>query len=150
HRLAEASKAKSDFLARMSHELRTPLNAVIGFSEMIRDATVGPLGARYREYGGGIAKSGQHLQNIINDILDISKVEGGHLELREEIVSIEEVVESCRRIVAAMADRAGVKLDLSAGNSLPYLRCDRLRFRQILLNLMSNAVKFTAEGGRVT
>src|SRR5262249_45821152 len=104
----------------------------------------------YREYGGDIAKAGQHLQNIINDILDISKVEGGRLELREEMVSVDEIVEACLRIVAAMADRAGGTLHVAIANPSPFLRCERLRFRQILLNLMSNAVKFTPTGGRVT
>ena len=148
-RLAEASKAKSDFLASVSHELRTPLNAIIGFSEMIRDAVIGPLDASYREYGGDINESGRHLQNIINDILDISKIEGGRLELRDEIVSIGETAEACRRIVAAMAEAAGVSLSLNISGALPLIRSDQVRFRQILLNLMSNAVKFTPAGGRV-
>ena len=147
--LAEASKAKSDFLARMSHELRTPLNAIIGFSEMVRDAVIGPLDARYREYGGDINGAGRHLQNIINDILDISKLEDGRLELRDEIVSIGETVEACRRIVAAMAEAAGISLSINIPGSLPLIRSDQLRFRQILLNLMSNGVKFTPAGGRV-
>jgi len=133
----------------MSHELRTPLNAVIGFSEMIRDAIIGPLDARYREYGNDISGAGRHLQNIINDILDISKIEGGRLELRDELVSIGETVEACRRIVAAMAEAASVALSIEVPSSLPLIRSDPLRLRQILLNLMSNAVKFTPAGGRV-
>jgi signal transduction histidine kinase len=148
--LAEASRAKSEFIARMSHELRTPLNAIIGFSEMIREAMIGPLDARYRAYGGDIHSAGRHLQNVINDILDISKIEGGRLELRDELVSIEDMLESSRRIVAAMAEATGVALSLDIPASLPLLRCDALRFRQILLNLMSNAVKFTPAGGSVT
>jgi len=148
-KLAEASKAKSDFLASVSHELRTPLNAIIGFSEMIRDSLIGPLDARYREYGADINQSGRHLQNIINDILDISKIEGGRLELREEMVSIGETVRACRRIVEAMATTAGVTLAIDVASSLPPIRADQLRFQQILLNLMSNAVKFTPAGGRV-
>jgi len=148
--LAEASKAKSDFLANVSHELRTPLNAVIGFSEMIRDAVLGPVDARYRDYGAYICQSGRHLQSIINDILDISKIEGGRLVLREEVVSVGESVEACRRIVAAMAETAEVALSASVSRTLPPMRLDPLRFQQILLNLMSNAVKFTPAGGRVT
>lgn len=148
--LVEASRAKSAFLAGMSHELRTPLNAIIGFSEMIRDAVMGPLDARYRGYGGDIHESGRHLLNIINDILDISKIEGGRLELREETVSIGAAAEACRRIVATMADAAGVSLAIEIPASLPLIRADRLRFQQILLNLMSNAVKFTPSGGRVS
>jgi protein-histidine pros-kinase len=147
--LAQASKAKSDFLASMSHELRTPLNAIIGFSELIRDAFIGPLDARYRDYGGYINESGRHLQNIINDILDISKIEGGRLELRNEVVSIGETAEACRRIVEAMARAADVSLSVNVSGSLPPIRSDQLRFQQILLNLMSNAVKFTPAGGRV-
>jgi len=148
--LVEASRAKSAFLAGMSHELRTPLNAIIGFSEMIRDAVMGPLDVRYRGYGGDIHESGRHLLDIINDILDISKIEGGRLELREETLSVGETAEACRRIVAAMADAAGVSLAIEIPGSLPCVRADRLRFQQILLNLMSNAVKFTPSGGRVS
>ena len=149
-RLAEASKAKSEFIAHMSHELRTPLNAIIGFSEMICEAMVGPLDARYRGYGADIHGAGRHLQNVINDILDIAKIEGGRLELRDEPVSIEDMIESCRRIVVAMAEATGVALAVEIPQSLPLLRCDALRFRQILLNLMSNAVKFTPAGGSAT
>jgi PAS domain S-box-containing protein len=148
--LAEANKVKSDFLANMSHELRTPLNAIIGFSEMIRDAMIGPLDARYREYGGDINNSGRHLRDIINDILDISKIESGGLVLREEMVSIAETAEACRRIVTAMANDAGVTLSIDVPDSLPLVRLDQVRFQQILLNLMSNAVKFTPEGGNVS
>ena len=148
-RLQEASKAKSDFLANMSHELRTPLNAIIGFSEMIRDAVIGPLDARYREYGRDIHVSGSHLHKIINDILDISKIESGRLELRDEIVSVKDTLETCRRTLAAMADAAGVALSLHVSGVLPSIRSDQVRFQQILLNLMSNAVKFTPAGGRV-
>lgn len=147
--LAEASKTKSEFLASVSHELRTPLNAIIGFSEMIRDAIIGPVDARYREYAGDISEAGRHLQNIINDILDISKVEGGRLELRDETVSISDTIESCRRIVSTMADAAEVSLAIDISDTLPLIRADEMRFRQILLNLMSNAVKFTPAGGRV-
>jgi len=148
-RLAEASKAKSEFLARMSHELRTPLNAIIGFSELIRDAVIAPIDARYREYGGDIHNAGRHLLNIVNDILDIAKIEDGRLELREEIISIADSVEACRRVVAVMADAAAVTLTTESASSLPRIRCDQMRFRQILLNLMSNAVKFTPAGGEV-
>jgi signal transduction histidine kinase len=148
--LAEASKAKSEFIARMSHELRTPLNAIIGFSEMIREAMIGPLDARYRGYGADIHSAGRHLQNVINDILDISKIEGGRLDLHDEPVAVADTIESCRRIVAAMAEATGVALSVDVPASLPLIRCDALRFRQILLNLMSNAVKFTPAGGSAT
>jgi signal transduction histidine kinase len=117
---------------------------------MIREAMIGPLDARYRGYGADINSAGRHLQNVINDILDISKIEGGRLELRDESVAIEDMVESCRRIVAAMAEATGVALSVEIAETLPLIRCDALRFRQILLNLMSNAVKFTPAGGRAS
>ena len=147
--LAEASQAKSEFIARMSHELRTPLNAIIGFSEMIREAMSGPLDARYRGYGADIHSAGRHLQNVVNDILDISKIEGGRLELHDEPVAIEDLIESSCRIVAATAEATDVALSVDLPASLPLIRCDALRLRQILLNLMSNAVKFTPAGGSV-
>ncbi len=147
--LAQASKAKSDFLASMSHELRTPLNAIIGFSEIMRDAIFGPLDVRYREYSADINQSAQHLRNIINDILDISRIEGGGLELREELVSIVEIAWACERIISTMANAAGVSLEIDIADTMPLLRLDHLRMQQILLNLMSNAVKFTPAGGRV-
>lgn len=147
--LAEASKSKSDFLASVSHELRTPLNAILGFSEVMRDAIMGPLAPRYRDYAGDINTSARHLQAIINDILDISKVENGRLELREEAVSIGETIEACRRIVRPMAETANVSLSFDMPDPLPLIRADRVRFKQILLNLISNAVKFTPAGGRV-
>jgi len=144
------SSAKSMFLAETSHELRTPLNAIIGFSEMIRDAMMGPIDTRYRDYGNDIAGAGRHLQKVINDILDISKVESGRLELHEEVVSIEESLQECGRIIAAMAKLASVTLEIEAHETFPLLRFDPIRFRQILLNLMSNAVKFTPAGGHVS
>jgi signal transduction histidine kinase len=143
------SNAKSVFLAETSHELRTPLNAIIGFSEMIRDGMMGPIDTRYRDYGSDIAGAGRHLQKVINDILDISKVESGRLELHEEVVSIEETLQECGRIILAMAKVANVTLDIEAHEAFPLLRFDPIRFRQILLNLMSNAVKFTPAGGHV-
>jgi protein-histidine pros-kinase len=149
-RLAEANKAKTEFLARMSHELRTPLNAIIGFSELIRDGVIAPLDARYRDYGGDINGAGRHLLNIINEILDISKIEAGHLELREETVSLGECIEACQRIVQVMAEAADVRLSIAAASGLPPIRCDAQRFRQVLLNVMSNAVKFTPARGRVS
>ena len=148
--LADASKAKSEFLARVSHELRTPLNAIIGFSELIRDGIGAPLDERYKEYGADINNAGRHLLNIVNDILDISKIEDGRLELREEIVSIAESLEACRRFIAVMAEKAEVALSIEVPEAMPYLRSDQIRLRQILLNVMSNAVKFTPPGGRVS
>jgi signal transduction histidine kinase len=110
----------------------------------------GPLDTTYRDYGSDINESGRHLQNIINDILDISKIEHGRLELRNDVVSIAETVEACRRIVGPMAMAAGVALTLDLSGALPFIHSDQIRLQQILLNLLSNAVKFTPSGGRVT
>ena len=145
--LESANRAKTDFLAHMSHELRTPLNAIIGFSEMIASALVGPLSARYRDYATDVSTSGKHLLAIINDILDLSKVEAGRLELQESTVSLFAVMEACRRMVTERAEAAGVALDIRPTDL--GAQADELRLKQILLNLLSNAVKFTPKGGRV-
>ncbi|HVH79934.1 MAG TPA: ATP-binding protein, partial [Stellaceae bacterium] len=147
--LAEsANRAKSQFLANMSHELRTPLNAIIGFSEVISSALFGPLDARYRDYAKDIHGSGHHLLRIINDLLDLSKVEAGRLDLRDSVVPIAALFETCRRMMSERATAAGVYLDFRA---TPLEVCvDELRLEQVLLNLVSNAVKFTPSGGNVT
>ncbi len=146
--LAEgASQAKSQFLANMSHELRTPLNAIIGFSEVISAALFGPLDARYRDYAQDIHGSGHHLLRIINDLLDLSKVEAGRLELRESPVPIALIFETCRRMVDDRAAVAGVSLDFQPTDLA--VSGDELRLEQVLLNLVSNAVKFTPTGGHV-
>ncbi|MBF0332634.1 MAG: hypothetical protein HQL40_03180 [Alphaproteobacteria bacterium] len=149
---AEASsRAKSDFLANMSHELRTPLNAIIGFSDVIHSGVFGPIGnARYQEYVLNINQSGRHLLALINDILDLSKVEAGRVELHEEDLSIHDLVGACFRMVTEMVMQAGCLLVMEADEGLPMLRGDGRRLRQVLLNLLSNAVKFTPEGGRVS
>ncbi|HXP75353.1 MAG TPA: ATP-binding protein [Stellaceae bacterium] len=146
--LESANRAKTDFLAHMSHELRTPLNAIIGFSEMIASALVGPLSARYRDYATDVNVSGKHLLEIINDILDLSKVEAGRLELQEATVSLAAVVEACRRMVTERADAAGVALKIHPADLI--MQADELRLKQVLLNLLSNAIKFTPKGGLVT
>ena len=146
--LESASRAKTDFLAHMSHELRTPLNAIIGFSEMIASALVGPLSARYRDYAADVQASGKHLLAIINDILDLSKIEAGRLELQESTVAVAELLEACRRMVMERADAAGVRMEVQPTDVA--LRADELRLKQVLLNLLSNAVKFTPKGGRVS
>jgi signal transduction histidine kinase len=145
-----ADRAKSEFLANMSHELRTPLNAVIGFSEVLRDAIMGPLDIRYRHYAADIHSAGRHLLDVIGDILDLSKIEVGRLDLRDEVVSIIDVIDACRRVLAAKADTASVQLVLDLAPGLQRVRADELRLKQILLNLLSNAVKFTPAGGKVT
>ena len=149
--LQAASRAKTEFLANMSHELRTPLNAVIGFSEAIMNRMFGPLGNdRYAEYAGDIHASGAHLLGIINDILDLSKIEAGRMELNEEPVDLIRTVEDAARIVHERAAAAGLKLAVEASEVLPRLWADERAIKQILINLLSNAIKFTPAGGTVT
>ncbi|HTY65710.1 MAG TPA: PAS-domain containing protein [Alphaproteobacteria bacterium] len=144
-----ANAAKSLFLANMSHELRTPLNAILGFSEVTRDAIIGPLDARYRDYARDVHSSGQYLLRLINDILDTSKIEVGRMELRNEPVDLDELVRECRRLLLEKAHDRGVTILTDIPQGLPWLMADRLRIKQIVLNLMSNAVKFTPSGGQV-
>ncbi len=140
-----ANRSKTEFLANMSHELRTPLNAIIGFSEALDREIYGELGNdRYKEYAQDIHSSGIHLLNIINDILDLSKIEADKFELAEEVVGIEETIDTVMRIVAPRADQAGVKLERSVVDGLG-VRCDDRAMKQILINLLSNAVKFSRE-----
>ncbi|MEE9251044.1 MAG: PAS domain S-box protein, partial [Alphaproteobacteria bacterium] len=145
-----ADRAKSEFLAAMSHELRTPLNAVIGFSEIIKDETFGPVGSvRYRDYASDIHESGHHLLNLINDILDLSKIESGKDELHEDKIEIPEIVRSVVKLVGHRAEQGGIKLELELQDPLPALRADERKLKQILVNLLSNAIKFTDAGGEV-
>ncbi len=146
-----ANRAKSEFLANMSHELRTPLNAIIGFSEMIRDGAFGPVGnAKYIEYAGDIHESGAHLLELINDILDLSKVEAGEIALNEEIVDFARALHACVRLVGARARANGLALDVDIPDDLPHLLADERKVKQIFINLLSNAIKFTEPGGRVS
>jgi two-component system cell cycle sensor histidine kinase PleC len=144
------SKSKSDFIANMSHELRTPLNAIIGFSEVIKDQTFGAgASARYVEYASHIHRSGLHLLEIINDILDLSKIEAGRFELKEEKVELGEVVRASLLLVTDRAEEAGVSIDATVPSPSPVIRGDKRAIKQVLLNLLSNAVKFTPIGGSV-
>ena len=145
-----ANRSKTDFLANMSHELRTPLNAIIGFSEVIKAEMFGALSARYVEYARDIHESGQHLLEIINDILDLSKLEAGKFELHESDVSVAAVVDQCLPLVRGRAQEGNVALAIDIPDSLPVVRADRRAVKQVLLNLLSNAVKFTPGGGSVT
>jgi signal transduction histidine kinase len=150
-RAEQASRSKSEFLANMSHELRTPLNAIIGFSQIMSDELLGSLGnATYREYARHIKESGVHLMAIINDILDLSKVEAGKTQLNEQTVDIAGVVRSCLRLMEERAVASGIALNADIPEGTPFLRCDERLMRQIILNLLSNAVKFTPSGGSVT
>src|SRR5262249_45907976 len=146
-----SSHAKSNFLANMSHELRTPLNAIIGFSELLETETFGPLGSvRYREYAEVIRGSGRHLLGLINDILDLSRLDAGRTELVEENLGVDQLAETVLTMVEQQAAANGVKLVKDTARGLPLLRADAKRVRQILLNLLSNAVKFTPSGGTVS
>ena len=145
-----ASRAKTEFLATISHELRTPLNAIIGFSEVILDGMFGPLeNPRYSEYVRDINESGRHLLELINDILDLAKAEAGRLQLNEDIVNLRSVVEQATKLFRERADRSSITLVAIAPKGLPRLRADTRKLRQVLLNLISNAVKFTPENGRI-
>ena len=143
-----ANRAKSEFLANMSHELRTPLNAIVGFSEIIGAEMYGPVGSKkYLEYAADILKSGSHLIDIITDILDIAKIETGKVELFEEVFDVNEIPESCVRLIQERAKEAGVTVRIGTTPPLPCLKADKRLVKQILINLLSNAVKFTRPGG---
>jgi PAS domain S-box-containing protein len=145
-----ASRAKSEFLAVMSHELRTPLNAIIGFSEIVLRETFGPIAnPRYHEYIDDIRSSGGHLLELINDILDLSKAEAGQIELMEDVVEIEPLVGACVAMLSPRAQQAGVEIIAELAGGLPNLQGDERKLRQVLLNLMTNGVKFTPPGGQV-
>ncbi len=148
--MAESSdRAKSEFLAHMSHELRTPLNAIIGFSEIIRDQMMGPKPEAYTAYAADIHASGQHLLEIINDILDLSKAEGGYLELRARAFDVTKMLGRCVDTVRELARKVDIDISLDTDDNLPALVGEERRIRQIVLNLLSNAVKFTPAGGRI-
>ena len=148
---AEASThAKTEFLANVSHELRTPLNAIIGFTELLQREMFGPLGDdRYKGYVTNVLDSGRHLLDIISDLLDMAKVEAGQLELRDEEVDIASTVASCSKLLSESARASDVTLAANLPPDLPLLRADQRMLKQMLINLMSNAIKFTPEGGRV-
>jgi signal transduction histidine kinase len=145
----EANRAKSEFLASMSHELRTPLNAILGYSEIIKNGMFGPAGERYCEYARDIHQSGIHLLALINDVLDLSKLEAKQFKLRDEIVQIGELADSCISLTEPQAKQGKLTVKKQVPASLPALLADEVRVRQILTNLLSNAVKFTPEGGHI-
>jgi len=145
-----ANKAKSEFLSNMSHELRTPLNAIIGFSEIIKDQAFGPVAQpRYIEYANDIFESGRSLLQLINDILDLSKVEAGKMELQRTFVDVGDALSRCMRLIKERATKSRVVLETAFDPSVPLLFADEVRLRQIVLNLLSNAVKFTPAGGKI-
>ncbi|WP_419904685.1 PAS-domain containing protein [Kiloniella sp.] len=146
-----ANRSKSDFLAAMSHELRTPLNAILGFSTMIKDQMLGPKKeAVYAEYGADIFNSGRHLLRLINDLLDLSKIEAGKLELDVSVLDVRKSIQDNLRTIDPLAKRSDVIIETDIEDNLPLLKADQRAFDQIILNLLSNAIKFTPEGGCVT
>jgi signal transduction histidine kinase len=145
-----ANRAKSEFLAHMSHELRTPLNAIIGFSETIGKGVFGPVSDRYASYAKDINDSGVHLLKLINDVLDLSKVEAGALTLTEHVFAIDEAADSALRLVRERAGRKNLTLEWRVLTALPLVKTDQRLVQQVLINLVTNAIKFTNEGGRVT
>jgi signal transduction histidine kinase len=145
-----ASRAKSEFLANTSHELRTPLNAIIGFSEVMRDEIFGPIGApQYKSYLGDVLVSAHHLLEVINDILDVAKAEANKLDLDEHAFMVEQVARVALRLVGERATRAELKLELNIREDLPQVWADERKLKQVLINLLTNAIKFTPPGGRV-
>ena len=145
-----ANRAKSDFLANMSHELRTPLNAIIGFSELMASEVFGKLGApQYREYLEMVHKSGSHLLDIINDILDLSNIEVGRMQMVEEVFCLSKLARDCVKLLDPIILKAGLEIEVSLKEDL-ILKADRRMVQQMMLNLISNAIKFTSQGGKVT
>ena len=150
-RAEEANLAKSRFLATMSHELRTPLNAILGFSEIMMNGVLGPMENKtYREYVGDIHSSGQHLLNLINEILDLSRIEAGRHQLVEEPLSLPALVEECHRLLKLRARNKNIAIVERMDETMPRLWADERAVRQIILNLLSNAIKFTPGGGEIT
>ncbi|NTW88072.1 MAG: hypothetical protein HGB26_02880 [Desulfobulbaceae bacterium] len=149
-RLEEASRAKSDFLANMNHELRTPLNAVIGFSEVLLDRMFGPINEKQQTYVTNILSSGKHLLSLIDDILDLSKVESGFMELELTVFSLRETIESSLGLFKEKALKGGIRLNMNfAPQDDAHIEADEGKLKHILFNLLSNAVKFSPAGGSV-
>jgi signal transduction histidine kinase len=140
----------STFLATINHELRTPLNAILGFSELIRDAEVGTIDPRYRDYARDINASGRQLLNLITDILDLALIEAGLLVRAAEQIIVADMINECRRLMLDQATASGIEIVIEVPAHLPPARVDLIRFPQILLNLLSNAVKFSPKGAKVT
>ena len=148
--LEAASRHKSEFLANMSHELRTPLNAVIGFSEVLQARMFGPLNEKQAEYVEDVLQSGRHLLSLINDILDLAKIEAGRVELQPSTFDLAGAIENAMLLTKERAVRRSVRLERHLGPDLGAIQADERKVKQVLVNLMSNAVKFTPEGGTIT
>jgi signal transduction histidine kinase len=149
-RIQEANRLKSEFLANMSHELRTPLNAIIGFAELLHDGQVDPASPTHKEFLGDILTSGRHLLQLINDVLDLAKVEAGKLEFRPEPVEVPRLVGEVVAILRTTAAQKQIRLDTQVDASVAMLTLDPARLKQVAYNYLSNALKFTPTGGNVT
>jgi len=148
---ARAQKAMSSFLTMMSHELRTPLNAIIGFSDLLKREQFGSIGEpRYVDYARDIHDAGSHLLSLISDILDLAKAEAGRLDIRSTPVSVPDVVATCVRLTAHRAQQGGLSIATQFDDDLPILDADELKLKQMVVNLLSNSIKFTRPGGRIT
>jgi signal transduction histidine kinase len=147
--LEAASRHKSEFLANMSHELRTPLNAIIGFSEVLAEKMFGDVNVKQAEYLQDILESGRHLLSLINDILDLSKIEAGHMELEPADFDLPSAIDNALTLVRERATRRGITLGRTIDERLGIVRGDERKVKQVLLNLLSNALKFTPEGGQI-
>ncbi|MDZ7760737.1 MAG: ATP-binding protein [Desulfovermiculus sp.] len=147
--LERAARVKSEFLANMSHELRTPLNSIIGFSEVLYDEAFGPLNEKQKQYVNNVSASGKHLLLLINQILDMAKVEAGKMQLALSDVSMKNLLDEISLLVLDMVSKKKLKMSLEIAEDLPSIEADELKVKQILYNLISNAVKFTPEGGKI-
>jgi signal transduction histidine kinase len=149
-RLRQSDRVKSEFLANMSHELRTPLNSIIGFTELLKDQAFGPLNEKQLLYLNNIASSGKHLLALINDILDLAKVDAGKVELHRESLSIVQLLDEVLSNIRSLAEKKQIQLTREIAPELSMINVDHNRFKQIMINLLSNALKFTPVNGQVT
>ncbi len=147
--LKRATQAKSEFLANMSHELRTPLNSIIGFSEVLYDETFGSLNEKQKKYANNILTSGKHLLLLINQILDMAKVEAGKMKLTLSVFPIKSLLNEISLLVADMVSKKKIEMFLEIAEDLPDIEADELKVKEVMYNLLSNAVKFTTEGGKI-
>lgn len=145
----DANRMKSEFLANMSHELRTPLNAIMGFSKLMAHGKVGPVSARQQEFLGDILKSSEHLLQLINDVLDLAKVEAGKMEFHPEPIDLRHLVDEVRNILRAVSASKNIHIDTELDPTCTHLTLDPAKLKQVLYNYLSNALKFTPDNGRV-
>jgi signal transduction histidine kinase len=149
HRALEANRMKSEFLANMSHELRTPLNGIIGFTEMMHDEVIGPVSPEHKEYMADILSSARHLLQLINDVLDLSKVEAGKMEFQPEDIDFEVLIDEVQGILKSLSSKKNLKLETDLDPEIGQIHLDPRKLKQVLYNYMSNAIKFTPDGGTI-